>query len=181
MIQYITRKMDFDASHRVMNERMKCFNGHGHRYTVYLTFSFETIEDIGYAIDFKEIKRVGLQWIEDMMDHGSIYNPKDIDFIGPCIKHNTKLWLMSLNGGGNYCNPSVENIAKEIFLAMKVLFQDYKDLNIYKVQVHETANCYTECYGVSREEEDNWMEYNYEIVKNYARQKGVMEYDDRKV
>jgi hypothetical protein len=35
------------------------------------------MESIGYAIDFKEIKRVGLQWIDDYMDHCFIANPHD--------------------------------------------------------------------------------------------------------
>ena len=86
MKQYISRKGSFDSSHRVMNERMKCFNQHGHGYAYSLTFSFESIESIGYALDFKEIKRIGCQWIDDKLDHGSIYNPLDVDFINPCIK-----------------------------------------------------------------------------------------------
>ena len=181
MIQYITRKFEADASHRVMNERMKCFNCHGHRYSVYLTFSFEQIEEIGYAIDFKEIKRVGGQWIEDTLDHGAIYNPTDVDFIFPCFKHKTKVWLMSLNGDGNYCNPSVENIAKEIFLAMKCLFKGYEKLKIYKVVVYETENCSTECFGTSEKEESNWNEVNWTKVREYALNKGIIEYDDRKI
>ncbi len=57
-IQYISRKGNFDSGHRVMNEFMKCYNIHGHTYLYELTFSFENMEEIGYAIDFKEIKRV---------------------------------------------------------------------------------------------------------------------------
>ena len=54
--QYITRKGTFDSGHRVMNERMKCFNIHGHTYLYELEFEFNEMEEIGYAIDFKEIK-----------------------------------------------------------------------------------------------------------------------------
>ena len=56
-VQYITRKGNFDSGHRVMNEFMKCYNIHGHTYLYELTFSFENMEEIGYAIDFKEIKK----------------------------------------------------------------------------------------------------------------------------
>ncbi len=183
MTQTITRITEFDASHRIMNEKMKCFNQHGHRYVTHLTFSFDQMEEIGYAIDFKEIKRVGCQWIDDMLDHAAIYNPKDIDFIEPCIKHHTKLWLMSLNGQGEYCNPSVENIAKEVFLAMKVLFEDYKGLEISEVVMYETPNCYTKCTSnsISVTEYNNWKHVNYEKVKKYAEEKGIIEYDDRKI
>ena len=84
--QYITRKGTFDSGHRVMNERMKCFNMHGHTYLYELEFEFNSMEAIGYAIDFKEIKRVGCQWIDDMLDHGFIVNPKDDDVIKACAK-----------------------------------------------------------------------------------------------
>jgi len=70
--QYITRKGSFDSGHRVMNERMKCFNIHGHTYLYELEFEFNEMEEIGYAIDFKEIKRVGWQWINDIIKNGMI-------------------------------------------------------------------------------------------------------------
>ena len=41
--QYITRKGTFDSGHRVMNERMKCFNMHGHTYLYELEFEFNEI------------------------------------------------------------------------------------------------------------------------------------------
>ena len=31
---------------------------------------------------------------------------------------------MSLNGKDEYCNPSVENIDREVFLAMEILFNE---------------------------------------------------------
>ena len=117
-VQYISRKGNFDSGHRVMNERMKCFNVHGHTYLYELTFAFNNMEEIGYAIDFKEIKRVFCQWIDDILDHGMLLNPQDYELINVTGKLGSKLWLMSLNGEHEYCNPSVENIAKEVFLAM---------------------------------------------------------------
>ena len=114
--QTITRKGTFDSMHRVMNERMKCFNVHGHTYLFELTFGFSQMEDIGYAIDFKEVKRVGCQWIDDILDHGAILNPKDAVLIDAVNSVDSKLYKMSLNGGEEYCNPSVENLVKEIFM-----------------------------------------------------------------
>lgn len=181
--QYITRKGTFDSGHRVMNERMKCFNIHGHTYLYELEFEFNEMEEIGYAIDFKEIKRVGCQWIDDLLDHGMILNPQDKLLIQTTQDLGSKLWLMSLNGNGKYCNPSVENIAKEVFLAMMVLFNDYDNLSIHKVTIYETPNCYTTCVfdSLSQNEIDNWCETNKENVTKYAEEKGVFEYDDRKL
>ena len=181
--QYIARHCSFDSGHRVMNEKMKCFNIHGHTYLCELNFEFNEMESIGYAIDFKEIKRVGLQWIDDILDHGMILNPHDTSLIEVTKSLGSKLWLMSLNGKGEYCNPSVENISKEIFLAMMVLFEPYnKSLKIHKVKIHETPNCYVECIkeSISDSEAQNWMTVNYEAVNKYTLDKGVIEYDDRK-
>lgn len=186
-VQYISRKGNFDSGHRVMNEFMKCFNIHGHTYLYELTFSFENMEGIGYALDFKEIKRVFCQWIDDTLDHGMILNPKDELIIQTTKQYGTKLWLMSLNGEGKYCNPSVENIAKEVFLAMKILSNAlYKNsptgLEIHKVQIYETPNCSTECFAnsISIKEELNFKLVNILDIEEYAQAKGVLEYDDRK-
>lgn len=181
--QFITRKCTFDSGHRVMNERMKCFNIHGHTYHCDLTFEFSEMEDIGYAIDFKELKRVGCQWIDDILDHGCILNPCDEDVIQACYKTKSKVWFMSLNGENQYCNPSVENIAKEIFLAMEVLFKKYDNLKIHKVTLYETPNCYTECIeeSISEFERMNWLMTNEDGITFYREQKGYIEYDDRKL
>lgn len=181
--QYITRKGTFDSGHRVMNEALKCFNIHGHTYLYDLEFEFNEMEEIGYAIDFKEIKRVGCQWIDDILDHGMLLNPQDYQLIDVTKQYGSKLWLMSLNGPTEYCNPSVENIAKEVFLAMTVLFSPYKDLRIHKVTIHETPNCYTACTkeSISPQEANKWMQTRYREVLKYAQDKGIVEYDDRKL
>jgi len=186
-IQYISRKGNFDSGHRVMNEFMKCFNIHGHTYLYELTFSFENMEEIGYAIDFKEIKRVFCQWIDDILDHGMLLNAKDELLIKTTKDYGTKLWLMSLNGKGEYCNPSVENIAKEVFLAMEILSNTLyantpTGLKIHKVQIYETPNCSTECLSdsISTAETFNFQLAQGDAIAAYAREKGVLEYDDRK-
>lgn len=186
-IQFISRKGNFDSGHRVMNEAMKCFNIHGHTYLYELTFSFENMEEIGYAIDFKEIKRVFCQWIDDILDHGMILNPHDKLLIQTTKDYKTKLWLMSLNGEGEYCNPSVENISKEIFLAMDILSETlYSNvltgLKIHKIKIYETPNCWTECYmdSISEKERINFKKIRQPEIEAYALNKGVVEYDDRK-
>ena len=183
--QYITRKGSFDSGHRVMNEKMKCFNIHGHTYLYELEFEFNEMEEIGYAIDFKEIKRVGCQWIDDILDHGMILNPQDTKLIETTKEYGSKLWLMSLNGKEEYCNPSVENIAKEIFLAMMVLFNPsvYPNLRIHRVIIYETPNCSTICSreSISDTEAVAWMSVRYDELTKYTLDKGIFEYDDRKL
>jgi 6-pyruvoyltetrahydropterin/6-carboxytetrahydropterin synthase len=183
-MQTITRKGTFDSMHRVMNERMKCFNIHGHTYLYELEFEFTQMDDIGYALDFKEIKRVMMQWIDDYLDHGSILNPVDAVMIETCNALKSKMWLMSLNGI-EYCNPSVENIAKEVFLACFYLCSKlYKTkMWIKHVRIYETPNCFTDCSqkSIRQIEFENWVKANGEMIHRYAEEKGVIEYDDRKI
>lgn len=155
----------------------------GHTYLYELVFSFDESKSIGYAIDFKEIKRVGCQWIDDILDHGMILNPKDTELIETTRKLGSKLWLMSLNGDGEYCNPTAENIAKEIFLAMQILFQSYNHLTISQVRLYETPNCYTDCWAksIGLNEVVNFTAVRNTEIKAYAEQKGIVEYDDRNV
>ena len=182
MSQLITRKFEFDAGHRVMNERMKCFSAHGHRYVVELTFLFSSSQEIGYAIDFKEIKRVGCQWIDDFWDHGFLLNPEDLNLIQTLELIGTKIWLMTLNGT-NYCNPTVENMAKELFLVQEELFSHYLDLSIHSIRIYETPNCWTDCSlnSISNEERENFLFFNRERLQSYVTTKGTIEYDDRKI
>jgi len=140
------------------------------------------MESIGYNIDFKEIKRVGCQWIDDLLDHGAMLNPHDTILINAINELGTKLWLMSLNGVGNYCNPSVENISKEFFLAMEILFSGRSGLKIHQIKMYETPNCFTDCFAksISDSERNNFYMVNYNTISAYRDEFGVIEYDDRK-
>jgi 6-pyruvoyltetrahydropterin/6-carboxytetrahydropterin synthase len=111
-----------------------------------------------------------------------ILNPKDEYVINTVKSLGTKLWLMSLNGEGEYCNPSVENIAREVLLAENILFEDYPLLEPASVKIFETPNCWTECFynQIPTKEKDNFYEQHYDKIKRYARHKGILEYDDRK-
>ena len=143
MRQTITRICEFDAAHRVMNERVKCYNLHGHRFKVEITFSFEQTEEIGYAIDFKEIKRIACQWIDEHLDHAGIFNPEDTGLIDMCKKEGWRLFPMGLGNEG-YCNPTAENISAELFAIIKELMKSEKLLTLENIRLYETPNCWVD-------------------------------------
>lgn len=185
MSQIIVKKGSFDSMHRVMNEKMKCFNIHGHTYLYELKFKYIKEEEIGYAIDFKEIKRIFMQFIDDYFDHGAILNPKDVTMYNAAVNLNSKFWIMSLNGEAEYCNPSVENIAKELFIlisymAKKIPTKD--NLFLDTLVLYETPNSYTECRPSSLliKEEINVLSNRTVLLDNFLKEKGWVEYDDRK-
>jgi len=180
MSQTITRPFEFDSAHRVMNQKFKCYNLHGHRYRAELTFFFVEVEEIGYQIDFSEIKRIGGQWIDDHLDHAIILNPEDKSILKVCDELSSRFWTMSLNGE-RYCNPTVENVSKEVFLAISTLFDHESKLILTEVKLFETPNCWTICTrkSITTEEEENFFVKNYVSLKDYQKKKGQIQYDDR--
>ena len=65
---------------------------------------------------------------------------------------------------------------------MSQLFRDYKNLKINKIILYETPNCYTVCINdsLSTDEVTNWLIENQESILEYIKEKGIIEYDDRK-
>lgn len=180
MMQYITRKGTFDAAHRVLHQTSACRNLHGHLYQYELTFKHDHIEDIGYAIDFKEIKRIVGQFIEDRFDHGFIANPTDSVFLEACDQVHSKVWTVTLNGKSGFCNPTAENISKEIFLLSEKLLTT-KNLKIYSVRLYETPNCFVDCTSnsITYDERVNFLTNRKEELEKYKNEKGTVIYDNR--
>lgn len=177
----ITRIGKFDAAHRVLHERFKCFNLHGHEYRYELKFRWDCDLGLGYGIDFKEIKRVAGEWIESRMDHGFLANPADSRFIEVCREYGLKVYEMNGVDGFGFCNPSAENIAKEIFFAASVLLGG-TDLTLHSVKLWETENCFVECNQLSTDEIERFQNSPlYPDVKGWKVQRGVVEYDERRV
>lgn len=188
---FITRKHEFDMGHRVMNENVHCWSDHGHRYFLEITLSFDSVNKIGYAIDFKEIKRVFFSFIDYRFDHGKALNPKDTILIDACrkiihplTKEHSKLHLMNLLGENGDCNPTAENLAKELFYAGEKLLNDKDNCNlkVVKIKLKETPNCYVECVesDISTEERRNLDESSYAVhINNWKNELGRLEYDVR--
>ena len=59
----------------------------------------------------------------------------------------------------------------------------YPNLKIHKVTIYETPNCSTICSkeSISDVEAATWMGVRYAEINQYATEKGIFEYDDRKL
>lgn len=172
----ITRIFEFDSAHRVMNEKVKCFNLHGHRFKVELTFEYFTKGSLGYAIDFKEIKRIAGTWLDENFDHASILNPNDEHLIMLCKSYGWRLYVMGLGHNGDV-NPSAENIAAEIFYSLSVIFKtSFKGVVTLKnVRLYETPNCWVDIDNIDYVATAEIMS---ELSK-WATKMGVFNYDVR--
>lgn len=171
----ITRVFEFDAAHRVMNEKMKCFNLHGHRFSVEVTFGYSKKAAIGYALDFKEIKRICGDFIDEFLDHSCILNPMDRELIALCKYSQWKVWVMGLGNTGDI-NPSAENIASELFYVLKQLFiDDNSQVQLVNIRLFETPNCWVEVQDFDYTGTDQLLKG----IKDWRKNKGTMKYDVR--
>lgn len=174
-METVTRVFEFDAAHRVMNERVKCFNLHGHRFKVECTFEFNGRGSLGYAIDFKEVKRIAGDWIDEHLDHACIVNPKDEELIMLCRNHNWRLYVMGMGTYGDV-NPSAENLASELFYVIKQLFiNSANGVRLSRIRLYETPNCWVETTSILNVATNKFLEE----LKKWRAEKGNFNYDVR--
>ena len=73
----ITRRLEFDAGHRVFGHESKCATLHGHRYVVEVTAQAAKLDSVGRVIDFSVLKeRIGA-WLDEKWDHNVIVFEQD--------------------------------------------------------------------------------------------------------
>lgn len=73
----ITRKLEFDAGHRILGHEGKCAHLHGHRYVAEITVSGRDLDTLGRVVDFSVVKTKVGGWIDDYWDHNILLHPQD--------------------------------------------------------------------------------------------------------
>ena len=141
----ITRKLEFDAGHRIPDHKSQCRNLHGHRYTLEITLVGAVIEeegssDRGMIMDFSDVKALAKQHLVDVWDHAFLVYAKDQtvrEFLQSIPGHKTVI-IDSI--------PTVENLAQTAFNILKAAYQDRygTGLRLHKLVLHETPNCWAE-------------------------------------
>ena len=92
----------FDAAHQLRGYKGKCENLHGHNWKVEVNVLSESLNEIGIAIDFKELKRI-TEEVLYLLDHSFLNQVPPFDKI----------------------NPSSENIARWLYYALKEKIKSY--------------------------------------------------------
>lgn len=141
----ITRKLEFDAGHRIPDHKSQCRNLHGHRYTLEVTLVGAVIEeegssDNGMIMDFSDVKALAKQHLVDVWDHAFLAYEKDTvvrEFLDSIPGHKTVIIDRI---------PTVENLAQTAFNILKIAYQDRygTGLRLRKLVLHETPNCWAE-------------------------------------
>jgi 6-pyruvoyltetrahydropterin/6-carboxytetrahydropterin synthase len=133
-----TRKIEFDAGHRVIGHEHKCKYLHGHRYVLEVTAATQKLDDLGRVVDFGHLKTVVKNWIDDNFDHNVILHKNDKE-LGNYIENHTGQSVYYLNE-----NPTAENIALHLRDdVIPILFKN-TTFQIVKIRLYETPNCYVE-------------------------------------
>jgi len=140
-----TRRLEFDAAHRVLRHESKCAHLHGHRYAIEVTCDADKLDDVGRVVDFGEIKAKLGAWIDAHLDHGTLVNGEDDDLLGWLIEHDQKRRIF-LGPDDRGIEPTAENIADLILrIGQQLLERD--GLRVVQVRVWETPNCSAEVWG----------------------------------
>lgn len=145
-----TRRLSFDAGHRVWGHQGKCRHLHGHRYDVDVVCYATNLNELGMVIDFGVVKEKVGKWIDDNLDHNMLLYADD-----PLLVANNVLGTIDppfpnlFVGKAPFImtsNPTAENIAALIYThAVRLLFGS--KITIQNVRVYETPNCWADYPG----------------------------------
>ena len=133
-----TRRIEFDAAHRIINHESKCKMLHGHRYALEASFVASNLDDLGRVIDFGEIRQLLGNWIDENLDHNTILSIKDKN-LGDKISSETGQKIYYINE-----NPTAENIAQYILKKICPKIFAKKNVKCVAIKLYETPNCYVE-------------------------------------
>ncbi|QEL65509.1 6-pyruvoyltetrahydropterin synthase [Oryzomicrobium terrae] len=141
----ITRRLEFDAGHRIPDHKSQCRHLHGHRYALEITLSGEVIQLDGDAangmvMDFAEVKALAKEHIVDRWDHAFLVFERDeplVSFLRSMPDHKTVLMP---------CVPTAENLAQRAFQLLDEVYRDTygNHLRLQRVRLYETPNCWAD-------------------------------------
>jgi len=141
----ITRKLEFDAGHRIPDHRSQCRNLHGHRYVIEITLEGDLVEavgapDRGMVMDFADVKSLAMEHLVGQWDHAFIVYEGDQqvrDFLASMPGHKTVVLD---------CIPTVENLAVVAFRILSEVYDAHYGVNLRlkHLRLYETPNCWAD-------------------------------------
>jgi 6-pyruvoyltetrahydropterin/6-carboxytetrahydropterin synthase len=147
----ITRRLEFDAGHRIPHHDSQCRHLHGHRYAIEVTVSGDVIAtdsdpEQGMVADFAGIKTLVQQHIVAPWDHAFLAYAKDhavIEFLNTLPGHRTVTFDAP---------PTAEHLASTAFRKLVTAFAAVYGprLCVEQVRIYETPNCWADATGVDQ-------------------------------
>jgi 6-pyruvoyltetrahydropterin/6-carboxytetrahydropterin synthase len=137
----ITRRLEFDAGHRIPQHASQCRHLHGHRYAIEITLSGDIICTEGAAgqgmvMDFSDVKNIANAVLVSQWDHAFLVYQGDhavVEFLASLPEHKTVVLPVV---------PTAENLAAEAFRILDVAYLDTygNHLLLQRVRLYETPN-----------------------------------------
>jgi len=87
---------NFSAAHQLRNYKGKCENLHGHNWKVEVYISSNTLNDIGLAIDFTDIKSLVNKILMEF-DHKNLNDLPDFKKINPSSENIARVFYSHIN------------------------------------------------------------------------------------
>jgi 6-pyruvoyltetrahydropterin/6-carboxytetrahydropterin synthase len=141
----ITRRLEFDAGHRIPDHRSQCRHLHGHRYALEITLAGDIISQAGdpangMVMDFSQVKALAMQHLVDAWDHAFLVYRGDrpvVDFLASLPEHRTVVLD---------CVPTAENLVRTAFAILDPVYRDTygNHLRLERLRLYETPNCWAE-------------------------------------
>ena len=142
----ITRRLEFDAGHRIPNHTSQCRHLHGHRYAIEITLSgaiitTEGLSEQGMVMDYSEVKRIAKEQLVDAWDHAFLVYRGDktvLDFLNGLPEHKTVVLDVP---------PTAENLATVAFNILNSAYRNTyaNQLRLERVRIYETPNNWADC------------------------------------
>ena len=142
----ITKRLEFDAGHRIPQHKSLCRNLHGHRYALEITLEGEPIDDVessdhGMLMDFTDVKALAKDHLVDLWDHAFLVHDGDTlirDLLAQIPGHKTVV----LNRV-----PTAENL---VAIAFGILDPRYTErfgnrLQLRRLRLYETPTSWADC------------------------------------
>ncbi|MDP2600280.1 MAG: 6-carboxytetrahydropterin synthase QueD, partial [Deltaproteobacteria bacterium] len=131
-----TKTIHFCYGHRLLNYNGKCRHLHGHNARVEIDVAAETLDSLGMAADFSDIKEKVKNWIDATLDHRLLLNV--CDPIIPFLVETKEPHFVFAE------NPTAENIAKLIFDKTKEIGFNVKGVRLWETP--DSCAVYTGCH-----------------------------------
>lgn len=139
----ITKIIERDMWHRLLDHDSKCRNLHWHRYKAEIRLSGDIIaqpwqSNNGMIVDFSEIKRIAKDFIDSDLDHGYMFQQWD-----PIWEQCEQLGLKCIKVP---FPPTAEHIVDFLFEKLNMLYYEslWEIVTLHSIKLWETPTGYVE-------------------------------------
>jgi len=141
----ITKRLEFDAGHRIPQHKSQCRNLHGHRYALEITLEGEPVDDPGSSdhgmlMDFTDVKTIAKEHLVDLWDHAFLVHDGDtliLDLLAKIPGHKTVVLDRV---------PTAENLVAVAFEILEPLYTARfgHHLTLKKLRLYETPTSWAD-------------------------------------